>query len=54
RYRGHWGIRLDLSAGRLRISVPASDEVPIRVVLPGREFTVAPGDSCALDLPGSG
>ncbi len=50
RYRGHWGVGLRVRAGRLAISVPDSGETPIRVVLGGRAFTVAPGDSRTLDL----
>ncbi|WP_329320605.1 glycoside hydrolase family 65 protein [Streptomyces sp. NBC_01262] len=52
RYRGHWGIGLRLRSGRLAISVPDSDENPITVVLGDREFTVSPGESRTLDLPG--
>lgn len=51
RYRGHWGIGLRLRSGRLAISVPDSDQSPITVVAGNRELTVAPGDSCAFDLP---
>ncbi|MPY59023.1 glycoside hydrolase family 65 protein [Streptomyces spongiae] len=53
RYRGHWGVRLHLQQGRLHITVPDSDEPPITVaVAGGRTVSVAPGESCALTLPG--
>jgi trehalose/maltose hydrolase-like predicted phosphorylase len=51
RYRGHWGVRLLLGAGRLEISVPDSDEEPIEVALADRTVSVAPGESCTLLLP---
>ncbi|MFE6891309.1 glycoside hydrolase family 65 protein [Streptomyces sp. NPDC057694] len=50
RYRGHWGVRLRLSHGRLRITVPMSDRAPIRVELPDRAVTVRPGESWELLL----
>ncbi|WP_339127594.1 glycosyl hydrolase family 65 protein [Streptomyces sp. f51] len=51
RYRGHRGVQLRLSAGRLNVSVPASDEPPIDITLADRTVTVAPGESCTLTLP---
>lgn len=51
RYRGHRGVQLRLSAGRLHLSVPASDEDPIDVTLADRTVSVAPGESCTLTLP---
>lgn len=51
RYRGHWGVRLRMSAGALRISVPVSAESPIHTVLAGRSVLVAPGETCVLELP---
>ncbi|MCQ4042296.1 glycoside hydrolase family 65 protein [Streptantibioticus rubrisoli] len=50
RYRGHWGVALHMQPGRLRISVPSSEEQPIRAVLPHREVSVAPGHARWLDL----
>lgn len=50
RYRGHWGVGLRMRAGRLTISVPDSDEAPIRAVLGGRTLTIAPGDCHTLDI----
>ncbi|MDF3288706.1 glycoside hydrolase family 65 protein [Streptomyces silvisoli] len=50
RYRGHWGVALHMRPGQLRISVPSSEEQPIRVVLPHREVSVAPGHARWLDL----
>ncbi|NJQ00206.1 glycoside hydrolase family 65 protein [Streptomyces sp. PLAI1-29] len=52
RYHGHWGLAMRLSAGRLRVDVPASDEPPVRLVLPDRTVTLRPGESCALELTG--
>ncbi|MFC0597880.1 glycoside hydrolase family 65 protein [Streptomyces palmae] len=51
RFQGHWGIRMVLEQQRLTVSVPASEETPIRVVLTDRAVTVAPGETCALILP---
>ncbi|MFD5813846.1 glycoside hydrolase family 65 protein [Streptomyces sp. NPDC127038] len=51
RYRGHRGVQLRLSAGRLNVSVPSSDEPPIDISLADRTVTVAPGESCTLTLP---
>ncbi|MGW1531025.1 glycoside hydrolase family 65 protein [Streptomyces aureus] len=51
RYRGHRGIQLHLSAGRLNVNVPASDEPPVDISLADRTVTVAPGESCTLTLP---
>jgi trehalose/maltose hydrolase-like predicted phosphorylase len=51
RYRGHRGVQLHLNAGRLSVSVPASDEPPIDITLADRTVTVAPGESCVLTLP---
>lgn len=52
RYRGHWSVRLRLSAGQLRITVPESDRDPIDIALADRTVPVAPGESCALALTG--
>ncbi|MEU5979289.1 glycosyl hydrolase family 65 protein [Streptomyces sp. NPDC047315] len=51
RYRGHWGVRLEVRAGRLRVTVPASDRAPIGLELPDRTITVHPGETCTLALP---
>jgi trehalose/maltose hydrolase-like predicted phosphorylase len=50
RFRGHWGVALRMQPGRLGISAPTSDVTPIRVILPDRAVTVAPGDVQWLDL----
>ncbi len=50
-YRGHWGIGLRLHSGRLELAVPDSEESPVRVVLADRAVTVAPGETCMLQLP---
>ncbi|WP_431046763.1 glycoside hydrolase family 65 protein [Streptomyces sp. P1-3] len=54
RYRGNWGVSLQMSRGQVRIAVPASDPEPIRVVLADREVTVEPGESSQLRLPPDG
>lgn len=41
-----------VGSGRLRISVPASDRFPIRILLGARAFTVAPGQTRLLGVPG--
>jgi trehalose/maltose hydrolase-like predicted phosphorylase len=51
RFRGHWGVALRMQPSRLGISVPTSDVTPIRVILPDRAVTIAPGDVQWLDLP---
>ncbi|KOU58222.1 trehalose 6-phosphate phosphorylase [Streptomyces sp. MMG1533] len=51
RYRGHWGVRLRLSAGQLQVTVPDSAQFPIDIALADRSVTVAPGESCSLVLP---
>lgn len=50
RYRGHWGVSVRRRSGRLRVGVPDSEESSIRVVLPDRAVTVAPGETCTLEL----
>ncbi|KUF12900.1 glycoside hydrolase family 65 protein [Streptomyces silvensis] len=50
RYRGHWAIRLRLSAGKLRITVPASDHGPIDVAIFDRVVSVQPGESRTLGV----
>ncbi|MFF5369362.1 glycoside hydrolase family 65 protein [Streptomyces sp. NPDC013187] len=50
RYQGHWGIRLRLTSGRLKIAVPQSGLPPIDVELPDRSVAVAPGETRRLVL----
>ncbi|GHE73271.1 family 65 glycosyl hydrolase [Streptomyces longispororuber] len=50
RYRGHWGVRLRLGAGRLSVTVPDSDQDPIDIALADRTVPVEPGESCTLVL----
>lgn len=50
RYRGHWGVRLRLSHGRLEIAVPSSDRSTIDVRLPDRAVRLRPGETYRLDL----
>ncbi|WP_406173954.1 glycoside hydrolase family 65 protein [Streptomyces sp. NBC_00996] len=51
RYRGHRGVRMQLSSGQLWVTVPASDLDPIDIALSDRIVSVAPGESCTLTLP---
>ncbi|MFP3989761.1 glycosyl hydrolase family 65 protein [Streptomyces sp. E11-3] len=51
RYRGHWGVQLRTRPGLLHLEVPASGLSAIRVELPDRAVSVAPGDSSELTLP---
>ncbi|WP_405577220.1 glycoside hydrolase family 65 protein [Streptomyces sp. NBC_01092] len=53
RYRGHWGVGVRRRRGQLEIVVPDSEESPIRVVLADRAVSVAPGETCTLELPAS-
>jgi trehalose/maltose hydrolase-like predicted phosphorylase len=50
RYRGHWGVRLTLSDGRLQAAVPAHGPGPLRIALPGGTRTLSPGDALDIDL----
>lgn len=50
-YRGHRGVGVRRRSGQLEISVPDSDESPIRVMLADRAVTVAPGETCSLVVP---
>ncbi|MFJ1730534.1 glycoside hydrolase family 65 protein [Streptomyces sp. NPDC088254] len=50
-YRGHWGVGIRRRSGQLEISVPDSEESPIRVVLADRAVTIAPGETCSLIVP---
>ncbi|MCY0927991.1 glycoside hydrolase family 65 protein [Streptomyces sp. H27-H1] len=44
-YRGHRGVRLRLLADRLGVTVPASPQGPLRLILPGeRHVTAAAGE----------
>ncbi|MGW1983211.1 glycoside hydrolase family 65 protein [Streptomyces collinus] len=51
RYRGHWGVGIRRRGGQLEISVPASEESPIRVIFADRGVTIAPGETCSLVVP---
>lgn len=48
RYRGHWDIRVEVWADRVRVEVPASAAPPIRVEVGGQSATVPPGSFCEL------
>ncbi|MGW3463755.1 glycosyl hydrolase family 65 protein, partial [Streptomyces olivaceoviridis] len=50
-YRGHWGVGIRRRSGQLEISVPDSEETPIRVMLVDRAVTIAPGETCSLVVP---
>lgn len=52
RYRRHWDIDLRIRAEQVRIAVPASENAAVRVNLRDRSFSLAPGTSRRLDLPG--
>ncbi|MFC9267339.1 glycoside hydrolase family 65 protein [Streptomyces zhihengii] len=52
RYHGHWGVRVAVRPGELRIGLPPSaDGLPIGVRLGGRSVVLEPGTSCVLPLP---
>ncbi|MBK3624385.1 glycoside hydrolase family 65 protein [Streptomyces sp. MBT49] len=51
RYQGHWGVRLRLERGGLRVTVPPSDRSPIDIRLPDRAVRVQPGETRHLLLP---
>ncbi|MFD4474832.1 glycoside hydrolase family 65 protein [Streptomyces sp. NPDC058471] len=50
RYQGHEGIAVQVRAGELSISAPASERSPIDIRLPTRTVSLAPGKSCSLPL----
>ncbi|WP_338932779.1 glycosyl hydrolase family 65 protein [Streptomyces netropsis] len=50
RYRGHWDIGVRVRGDELTISVPESEESAIKVVLPDRTLTVAPGEMISVRL----
>ncbi|MFF8594585.1 glycoside hydrolase family 65 protein [Streptomyces sp. NPDC015220] len=50
-YRGHCGVGIRRRSGQLEISVPASEESPIRLMLADRAVTIAPGETCSLVVP---
>ncbi|GGR83887.1 family 65 glycosyl hydrolase [Streptomyces humidus] len=54
RYRGHWGVTVRRRSRRLQIGIPDSEESSIRVMLPDRAVTIAPGETCTLVLPEDG
>ncbi|POX36667.1 trehalose 6-phosphate phosphorylase [Streptomyces sp. Ru73] len=45
RYRGHWDIGVHLSGNTLRVTVPASSQLPVRVLCSGRKMVVPQGKS---------
>ncbi|XUZ91945.1 glycosyl hydrolase family 65 protein [Streptomyces sp. HD1123-B1] len=52
RFRGHWGVRVRLTADDVRITVPPSDHEPIDVAMGDHTVSVAPGETCRLPLGG--
>ncbi|MET9295483.1 glycosyl hydrolase family 65 protein [Streptomyces sp. NPDC003077] len=52
RYRGHWDVGVRIGDGRLRLTVPSSEQRPIRAVLTGRPVLVRPGESEEVGLVG--
>ncbi|MEU1628791.1 glycosyl hydrolase family 65 protein [Streptomyces sp. NPDC020096] len=51
RYRGQWGIGLRMKPGQLLISVPGSNEAPVRFALADRAWNVTPGTERVVALP---
>ncbi|MDX3077767.1 glycoside hydrolase family 65 protein [Streptomyces sp. NPDC088354] len=52
RYRGHWGVGVHVDARHVGIVVPASESAPVRVRVAGRTWSVPPGRSRLIELPG--
>jgi trehalose/maltose hydrolase-like predicted phosphorylase len=50
RYRGHWGVHVDVTHERLRVSLPPSECAPIEVCLDGKVVTVDPGGAWEFPL----
>jgi trehalose/maltose hydrolase-like predicted phosphorylase len=50
RYRGRWGVELALRSGRMQVSVPASEQGPLRIDLGATVYSVPPGHSVTVDL----
>ncbi len=51
RYRSHWGIRVQIADGRLRVTVPPSGAPPITISYRGERTVVRPGESFDRPLP---
>ncbi|MHB1567691.1 MAG: glycosyl hydrolase family 65 protein, partial [Solirubrobacteraceae bacterium] len=51
RYRSHWGIRIEIGDGRLRVTVPASSAPPITIAYEGTRTTLRPGEVFDRPLP---
>ena len=43
RYRGHWGVHVEVTHERLRVSLPPSEAAPIKIGFGGEVVTVDPG-----------
>jgi hypothetical protein len=50
RYRGHWGISLHLTPGRLRVRVAADGVDPVPVAVRGQLAELAPGSAQEFPL----
>ncbi|MFF9375778.1 glycoside hydrolase family 65 protein [Streptomyces griseoluteus] len=50
-YRGHWGLGIERRGDTLEISVPDSEQSPVRIELPGRTVTIPPGRTRAITVP---
>jgi trehalose/maltose hydrolase-like predicted phosphorylase len=50
RYRGHWGIKVHVTRGRLRVALRPAVAAPIRVGVDGRVAEIAPGEAREFPL----
>ncbi|MBB1260715.1 glycoside hydrolase family 65 protein [Streptomyces alkaliterrae] len=50
-FRGHWGVRLSLEGGRLRVTVPDSAQRSLPLQIDGHRVHITPGDTHTLQLP---
>jgi trehalose/maltose hydrolase-like predicted phosphorylase len=51
-YRGHWGVRVEVTREHLRVSLPPSEGAPIQVGAAGKVVTIDPGGMWEFPLTG--
>jgi trehalose/maltose hydrolase-like predicted phosphorylase len=51
-YRGHWGVRVEVTREHLRVSLPPSEGAPINVSFRGKVVTIDPGGMWEFPLTG--
>jgi beta-phosphoglucomutase family hydrolase len=54
RHRRHWGVRVRIADGTLRVSVPASSAQPLTIAYRDDQVELAGGESFEARIPGAG